>query len=242
MTIKLYWQDAYMKEFDSKVESVEGNKVALSETAFYPTGGGVLNDTGALEISSMNYKVVDVSKEDDTIFHHLEGIPQIEVGAAVHGTIDWERRYALMRYHTAVHLLDGIVETKYQAGGITGGQIFPERARVDFGMDQLNRELMQKMLDETNAVAMEGHKVSARIITREEALSMPNLARTEPGRELIRSMPEVRIVEIEGVDAQSDGGLHVSNTKEIGKVLFSKFENKGKHSKRVEITLEKGVA
>lgn len=237
MTIKLYWQDAYMKEFDSKVESVEGNKVVLHETAFYPTGGGVLNDTGILTVNGMNYKVVDVSKEGDTIFHHLEGIPQIEIGVDVHGTIDWERRYSLMRYHTAVHLLDGIVETKYQAGGLTGGQIFPDRARIDFGMDQLNRELLQKMLDEADRVAREGHKVSARIITREEALSMPNLARTEPGRELIMSMPEVRIVEIEGVDVQSDGGLHVANTKEIGTIKFSKFENKGKHSKRVEITL-----
>jgi misacylated tRNA(Ala) deacylase len=237
MTVKLYWQDAYMKEFDSKVEKVEGNKVVLRETAFYPTGGGVLNDTGTLSVNGMGYKVVDVSKEGETIFHHLEVIPQIVTGVDAHGTIDWERRYALMRYHTAVHLLDGIVETKYQAGGITGGQIFPERARIDFGMDQLNRELLQKIVDEANAVAREGHRVSARIITREEALAMPNLARTEPGKELIRSMPEVRIVNIEGVDVQSDGGLHVANTKEIGTIKFSKYENKGKNSKRVEITL-----
>ena len=202
MTLKLYWQDAYLKEFDSKIERVEGNKLVLAETAFYPNGGGVMNDTGTLTFNGMNYKVVDVTKEGDTIFHHLEGIPQIEVGAPVHGSIDWGRRYALMRYHTAVHLLDGMVETKYQAGGITGGQIFPDRARIDFGMDQLNRELLQKIIDETNTIAMEGHRVSSRIISQEEALKMPNLARTEPGRQLIMSMPEVRVVEIEGVDAQ----------------------------------------
>ena len=237
MTVKLYWNDAYMKEFDSVVERIEGSKVMLRETAFYPTSGGVLNDTGILTASGVQYKVVDVSKENDEIFHHLEGTPQLQVGGAVHGVIDWNRRYSLMRHHTAVHLLDGIVETKYQTGGITGGQVFPDRARMDFDMGELNRELVQKILDNANAIAQEGHKVSSRIITREEALAMPNLARTEPGRELIKSMPEVRLVEIEGVDVQSDGGLHVANTREIGKMLFSKFENKGKHSKRVEITL-----
>ena len=237
MTGKLYWKDAYLKEFDSVVERVDGNRVVLRETAFYPTGGGVLNDTGALTVNGIGCRVADVSKEDDVIFHHVEGILQIKTGDLVHGAVDWERRYSLMRYHTAVHLMDGIVEKKYQNGGITGGSIFPDRARMDFAMNDLNRELAQKIIDETNAEAAIGHRVSSRIISRDEALAMPNLARTEPGKQLIMSMPEVRVVEIEGIDVQSDGGLHVADTKEIGKLFLSKFENKGKHSKRIEITL-----
>lgn len=237
MTVKLYWKDAYLKEFDSVVERVDGNIVVLRETAFYPTGGGVLNDTGTLTVNGTGCRVADVTKEGDTIFHHIEGVPQINAGDSAHGEIDWNRRYSLMRYHTAVHLMDGIVEKSYQNGGITGGTIFPDRARMDFAMENLNRELAQKIVDETNSAANEGHKVSSKIISRDEALSMPNLARTEPGRKLIESMPEVRVVEIEGIDVQSDGGLHVADTKEIGKLFLSKFENKGKHSKRIEITL-----
>ncbi len=238
MTVKLFWQDAYLKAFDTVVESVGGNRIVLKETAFYPTGGGVMNDTGTLRIKGSEYNVVDVSKEDDAIFHHLAGIPQVDAGDAAHGAIDWSRRYSLMRYHTAIHLMDGIVEKKYRAGGITGGQIFPDRARIDFGLDGLNRELAQKIIDESNEAAQEGHAVSSRMISREEALAMPNLARTEPGRKLIESMPQVRVVEIEGIDVQSDGGLHVANTKEIGRLVLSGFENKGKNSKRIEVKLE----
>lgn len=237
MTVKLYWKDAYSREFDAEVKSVRGSEVELDATAFYPTGGGVLHDTGIISGIGASYRVAEVRKEGDTIFHKLDAEPQLKQGEKVHGTIDWERRYSLMRYHTAVHLLDGIVEKNYSAGGITGGSIFPDRARIDFEMEALNRELAQKIINEAAAVAAQAHTVSSRMVTREEALAMPNLARTEPGRELIRSMPEVRIVEIEGIDLQADGGLHVANTKEIGAISLKSFENKGRHSKRIEITL-----
>ena len=237
MTTKLYWQDAYRKEFDSEVKSTGGNEIELAETLFYPTGGGVLHDTGTISSDGAGYKVIEVRKEGDTIFHRLDAEPRLKPGDKVHGTIDWDRRYPLMRYHTAVHLIDGVVEKGYGAGGITGGSIFTDHARIDFGMDTLNRELAEKIIGAANAAAAEAHPVSSRIITGEEALAMPNLARTEPGRELIRSMPNVRVVEIEGVDIQADGGLHVANTKEIGKMALKSFENKGKSSKRIEITL-----
>ncbi|MDE1854843.1 MAG: alanyl-tRNA editing protein [Candidatus Micrarchaeota archaeon] len=238
MTVKLYWNDAYLKEFDSVVEKVEGNRVVLRETVFYPTGGGVMNDTGMLTVNGVGCRVADVSREGDVIFHHLEGIPQMKAGDSAHGTIDWDRRYSLMRYHTAVHLMDGVVERKYQAGGITGGQIFPDRARIDFAMTGLNREMVQKIIDEANAAGREGHNVLAKNLTKEEALARPNLARTEPGREMMKGMDSVRVVEIEGIDMQMDGGLHVANTKEIGKITLNGFENKGKNSKRIEIKLE----
>ncbi len=237
MTEKLYWKDMYLKEFDSTVESAEGNRVALSETAFYPTGGGVLNDAGTLAINGTDCKVINVTKDGDTVFHEIEGSFQAKPGDKVHGTIDWERRYALMRHHTAVHLIDGIVEKNYQAGGITGGQIFVDRARIDFAMPGFNRETAHKIFDEANLVAGEGRKVIAKLLSKDEALAMPNLARTEPGRELIRGMDSVRVVEIEGVDMQMDGGLHVADTKEIGRISLGGFENKGRNSKRVEIRL-----
>jgi misacylated tRNA(Ala) deacylase len=240
MTVRLYWKDAYMREFDSTVEGVDGNRVILKETAFYPKGGGVLNDTGTLTVNGVGCRVADVSKEGDTIFHHVEGIPQIRPGDSVHGVIDWQRRYSLMRYHTAVHLMDGIVEKRYQAGGITGGQIFPDRARIDFAMSGLSREVAQKIIDEANAAVLECHRVLAKSLTREEALAIPNLARTEPGREMMKAMDSVRVIEIEGIDMQMDGGLHVANTKEIGRISLSGFENKGKNSKRIEVVLEQG--
>jgi misacylated tRNA(Ala) deacylase len=237
MSVKLYWKDAYSKEFDAEVRSVRGSEVELDATAFYPTGGGVQHDTGTISSAGASYKVVEVRKEGETILHRLDSEPALSQGDKVHGAIDWARRYSLMRYHTTVHLIDGIVEKDYGAGGITGGAIFPDRARIDFSLDALNRELAQKIIDRANVVSAEAHPVSSRIITRDEALAMPNLARTEPGRELIMSMPEVRIVEIEGVDLQSDGGLHVANTREIGAISLKSFENKGKRSKRIEITL-----
>lgn len=237
MTVKLFWKDAYMKEFDSKVERVEGDSIVLQETAFYPTGGGVLNDTGTLAINAKEYNVTDVTKSGEEISHHVKGNVTAQPGDAAHGVLDWNRRYALMRLHTAVHLLDGIVEKQYQNGGVTGGTIFPDRARIDFAMDNLNRELVQKIVEQTNTIAKEGHTVSAKEMSSAEALAIPNLARTEPGKELIRSMSTVRVVEIEGVDAQADGGLHVANTTEIGQIVLGKYENKGRHSKRVEISV-----
>jgi misacylated tRNA(Ala) deacylase len=237
MTVKLFWKDMYMREFDSKVERTEGDRIILYETAFYPRGGGAPSDTGVLRINGMDYKVISVSKDNGTIFHQTEGIVDAKPGDPVHGLIDWERRYVLMRYHTALHLLDAIVEHRYPNCTITGGEIFTDRARMDLDMPEFNRDIAQKLVDETNSVAQEGHNVFAKEISRDEALQMPNLARTEPGRQMMMGMDTVRLIEIEGVDVQMDGGTHVKNTKDIGKLSLSAFENKGKHRKRIEITL-----
>lgn len=237
MTLKLYWQDPYMKEFDSKVVSRDKDLLVLQETAFYPTGGGVLNDTGVVVIKGASYRVCEVTRDGETILHHVAGSPRTIPGDPVHGMIDWDRRYTLMRYHTAMHLIDGIVESRYKNGSITGGQISTDKARLDFEMEDLNRELAQKIIDEANEVGAQGHKVFSRYVDRETALNTPRIARTEPGKELIRGMDKVRVIEIEGIDMQMDGGPHVANTQEIGKISLGKFENKGKHSKRIEIVL-----
>src|SRR5271157_5655137 len=216
MTIPLYWRDAYLKEFDSKIERVEGSRIVLAETAFYPTGGGAPNDTGKLTVNGEELKVVDVKKEGGEIVHIVDSETRASAGDGAHGAIDWDRRYHIMRYHTALHLLDAVIERDYQSCRITGGQIFVDRARMDLDFPDLNRELLQRIIDDTNAVAREGHRVIAREISRADALGMPNLARTEPGRLMIMRMDTVRLIEIEGLDVQMDGGVHVANTAEIG--------------------------
>ncbi len=237
MTEKLYWNDSYMKEFDAEVVSAEGSEVVLDKTAFYPTGGGQPNDTGILEINGKQYSIVDVKKDGDKIIHVASESVAASAGDKVKGKIDWQRRYMLMRYHTAIHLIDAVVEKYYKSGMLTGGQIYVDRARVDFDMQDLNREKAEEIIGKANEVAKEGHDVVSREISASEASKVPRLARTEPGNELLQNLEKVRVVEIVGLDAQADGGTHVRNTKEIGTITLSNYENKGKHSKRVEIKL-----
>lgn len=236
MTEKLYWKDMYAKEFEAKVVSSKGNELILDRTLFYPTGGGQPNDTGKIIYNGAEYNVIDV-RQDGDIVHVLDKEINAKEGDTLKGIIDWERRYKLMRYHTAIHLLDAVIEKNYGAGMLTGGQIYEDRARIDIDMPDLNREKAEQILEEANKVASEGHDVIARFIPKEEALKIERLARTETGKELIKNLDEVRVVEIKDLDMQADGGTHVKNTKEIGTIKLSKFENKGKHNKRVEIVL-----
>lgn len=239
VTDKLYYNDMDLKEFDAVIDSVEGNEVILDRTAFYPTGGGQPNDTGVLEVDGSERKVIDVKKDNDHVIHILETAAGLKVGDKVHGKIDWDRRYSHMRHHTAIHVLDAVVARKYSEEALlTGGQIYQDRARVDFDMQNFNRELVERIIDDANEVIKESHKVYAKDISREEAMNLPNLARTAPGRELINSLDTVRLIVIEDLDEQSDGGTHVSSTSEIGKIVLKKIENKGKRNKRVEFVLE----
>ncbi|MEM0201812.1 MAG: alanyl-tRNA editing protein [Candidatus Micrarchaeaceae archaeon] len=238
MTEKLYWKDQYMREFESKVTKAVGNRIYLESTAFYPTGGGQPADTGKLFINGKEYKINDVESEGDEIVHISDAVFDVQAGASAKGMIDWDKRYMHMRLHTAIHLLDAIVERFYGSGMITGGQIFDDRARIDVDMPELNKEKAAEIITKANAEAAKGYRVSAREIDKDEALKMERLARTEPGRELIKSLDKVRVVEIEGLDMQADGGTHVRNTNEIGTMLLSNYENKGRHSKRIEIRLQ----
>lgn len=239
MAEKLYLKDAYIKEFDAVVTRIDGNKIYLDKTAFYPTGGGQPNDTGKLTVNGSELTVIDVKKEGDDIAHTVENASGVKEGDAVHGIIDWDKRYAYMRHHTAIHMLDGVVTRSYADKGlITGSQIYVDRARMDFNMPTFNRELGQKIIDETNKEVEAERRVIVKDFTKEQALAMPNLARTEPGKELLKRLDVVRVVEIEGLDMQADGGLHVLNSKEVGKIMLNGFKNQGSHSKRLEIRLE----
>lgn len=238
VTEKIYLKDAYAKELDAKVVGKMPNGIVLDRTIFYPTGGGVPCDTGKILIKGAEYEVAETKKEGDDVLHIISGpIDEVQMGDEVHCKIDWERRYAHMRYHTALHVVGGIMENKYNAM-FTGGQIYGDRTRFDSDLPPLDRELALKIMQESQEIIDKNLNINVKFLEKEEAFAIPNLARTEPGRELLKRLTEFRVVEIEGFDLQLDGGPHVANTKEIGTLSLSNFENKGSHRKRIEFTLK----
>ncbi len=236
MARKLYWEDAYLKEFNAVVKDSEPGRVIFDQTAFYPTSGGQLNDMGMVISEKGEYNVVDVKEEEGEVLHFLDKEAELESGMAVSCSIDWTRRYALMRYHTALHVLCAVVENNY-SGKWKGGMIYTDKAHVDFDLPSLNSKLAEEIINEANRIIKENRKVSSRFLSKEEAMANPNLAKTEPGRELIKKLDVVRIVEIENFDIQMDGGTHIHNTGEIGALKLSDFSNKGSNRKRVEISI-----
>ena len=238
MTEKLYLTDSYLKEFRARVTSMDGNMIYLDKTAFYPSGGGQPSDSGTLvdEVSHKSAVIIDVEKNGDGVAHMAEGEHGFAIGNSVIGKIDWERRYAHMRYHTALHIIDGVVHKDYH-GGITGGQIYEDRARMDFDVPNMDKAMMLSVLEKAQDVVNESHAISVKFLGKEEAFSIKELSRTDPGNELLRKLDTVRVIDIEGFDMQMDGGTHVANTKEVGSISMLSYENKGSHNKRVAITI-----
>lgn len=239
MTQKLYWKDQNMNEFYANVLRADESGVVLDKTAFYPRGGGQPADTGILVQGDRTYNVKNVEKDGDDVLHILENGARPSVGDKIFGRIDWERRRSHMRYHTAIHVLDGVITKNHgNEGTLTGGQIYQDRARIDFDMSDLTKEKAQEIIEEANRTINDGLRVYSREIDASEALNIPNISRTMPGRELLEKLDKVRLIVIEGLDEQADGGTHVSNTLEVGRIVFRKLENKGKRNKRVEFYLE----
>jgi misacylated tRNA(Ala) deacylase len=231
----LYSTDAYLRTFDARVEEVtpDGGLV-LDRTVFYPTGGGQPHDLGSITWEGGSASVVEVRKDGPQVIHRIEGnLPA--VGAAVQGEIDWDRRYALMRHHTALHSMSGVIFQLYGAT-VTGGQMYPDRARMDFLLPDLSADRLAAIEARTNTLLAEGHPVSVRFLPRAEAFQIPDLIRTR-----VNLIPEgieaIRVVNIEGIDQQADGGTHVANTREVGRVRIAGSENKGKGNKRLAIVL-----
>ena len=231
MTRRLYWEDMYLREFDARVESVEGTTVGLDQTAFNPRGGGLVSDTGALG----GVKVLEAVKEGELIIHLLETPPAFEPSASVHCVLDWDRRFRIMRMHTSAHLLSAVVNRETGAL-ITGNQISPDQSRVDFSLDDFDKGRISSYVDKVNEAIARGLEVKTYFMKREEALANPGFVK------LANAMPPaddmLRIVEIGDVDTQADGGVHVKNTLEIGKVVGVKTENKGKSNRRLYFTVE----
>ncbi|MFN8521516.1 MAG: alanyl-tRNA editing protein [Chloroflexota bacterium] len=235
MTDLLCATDAYLKEFDGSVVELRDGWLVLDRTAFYPTGGGQPHDTGLLRWDGGSARVTEVKKQGADVLHRLDG-ESPPIGTPVHGTIDWERRYSLMRHHTALHAMSGVIYQLYGAL-VTGGQMYVDRARMDFALEDLSPEKLQRIEEECNARMAAGAPVEVRVLPREEAFQIPDLIRTNINL-LPPHITEIRVVNIVGIDQQADGGLHVHDSREVGRVRITKTENKGRANKRLEIMLE----
>ena len=231
MTRRLFWEDMYAREFDAEVELVDGNRVVLDRTAFNPRGGGLVSDTGKLN----GMKVIEANKEGDNVYHMLEAPAELRVGDGVHGELDWDRRYRIMRMHTAAHILSAVVNGETGAL-ITGNQISPDESRVDFNLESFDRDKMTYYIEKVNEAVGRGLEVKTFFMKREEALANPGFVKL--ANAMPPSLAELRIVQIGDVDTQADGGVHVRNTGEIGKVVGLKTDNKGKSNRRLYFTVE----
>jgi misacylated tRNA(Ala) deacylase len=235
MTVPLYHTDAYCQSFDAVVTAVNGQAVSLDQTAFYPGGGGQPNDVGSLTAGGQSWAVTKVRKADGETWHELDGPPPA-VGTAVHGQLDWTRRHQLMRTHTAMHILCGVVFRDYGAS-VTGGNMEPLKGRMDFEFETMHQELVREIEVKINAEVAAARETKVKSLPREEAFQIPDLIRTKINL-LPPGIPEVRTVEIVGLDLQADGGTHVANTREVGRIRIVDYKSKGKINKRIELVVE----
>ncbi len=239
--IALFWKDAYMKEFDATVLSAsgEGEKsgkiIVLDKTAFYPEGGGQPSDFGTLKKENgEEFKVLFSGKNNGSIFHEIDKTG-LNPGDKIHGTIDWNRRYKLMKMHTAMHLFCNIF-TQSEQVQFTGNQLGPEESRLDVALKDFSKEKVQVFIDKANSYIDQKLPVTSYFVSIEDAKKDPTLFRLAEG--FYQDMKELRIVEIHGVDKEADGGTHVNSLAEVGKVVLVKIDNKGKDRKRVYFRLE----
>ncbi|MBE2220853.1 MAG: alanyl-tRNA editing protein [Anaerolineae bacterium] len=234
MTDLLFLTDAYIREFEAVVTAQVEGGVVLDRTAFYPGGGGQPCDVGSLQAGEMTWDVVKVQKVNGEVVHGVAGdLP--EVGTAVTGKLDWERRYQLMRTHTAMHILCGVVWRDYGAQ-VTGGNMEPLQGRMDFEFETMQQELVAEIETAVNSEVFAERDVRVQILPREEAFQIPDLIRTKINL-LPEGISEVRIVELVGLDLQADGGTHVNNTSEVGIIKIVDYKSKGKINKRIYVEL-----
>ena len=235
MTEFLCYDDSYLKEFDATVTAVTAAGVVLDRSAFYPGGGGQPSDTGMLGAGDDLYAVKRVSRQDGQQVHQIDGPDRPEVGSRVQGVIDWERRYQLMRTHTALHVLCGVVWRDYGAQ-VTGGNMEPLTARMDFEFDRMSAEFAADVEALINKEVEAARPVEVRSLSRKEAFKIPDLIRTKINL-LPPAIKQVRIVDIVGLDLQADGGTHVANTSEVGHIRVVGHESKGRINKRLRIAV-----
>jgi misacylated tRNA(Ala) deacylase len=231
MTELLYLRDAYLTTFAARVTGVRDDAIALNETAFYPTGGGQPHDTGVLA----GLSVTDVRKEGADVWHTVVGGPLPAVGANVIGEIDWDRRHRLMRTHTALHVLCGVIWNEWQVP-VTGGNMEPLSARMDFEFDPLPEGFGPRIEELVNDALALDHPIEVQFLPRDTAVENEDLIRTKVNMIPV-GVTEIRVVDIVGLDKQADGGTHVRSTAEVGRIRVVKLENKGKGNKRVRLEI-----
>ena len=239
MTELLYHSDSYLKEFEATItkRDHELNAVILDRTAFYPGGGGQVPDTGIIHSGGISYNLKRAKHSLDGILHILEPGQTLPVdGAKVTGVIDWERRYRVMRTHTAMHILCGVIFRDFGAH-VTGGDMEPLKGRMDFEFESMTSELVGVINAAINKEVQAAREVRAKVLPREEAFKIPDLIRTKINL-LPEGITEVRTIEIVGLDLQADGGTHVKNTSEVGVMHVTDYKSKGKINKRIYIELD----
>lgn len=238
MTHSIFYDDSYLKSFTALVtghnEQLHG--LILDQTAFFPGGGGQPADKGWININGNQVHLDKIKKVSGEIIHILpEDIPLPEMGISLEGNLDWTHRYQVMRTHTAMHVLCGTIFRDYGAS-VTGGNMEPLKGRMDFEFASLRKDLVQLIEDSVNREITNALPVSWRIIPRDEAFQIPDLIRTKINL-LPPQIDEVRIVEIAGLDLQADGGTHVRNTSEVGKVKITDYKSKGRENKRIYLEI-----
>jgi misacylated tRNA(Ala) deacylase len=233
----LYQSESYLREFEGTVvgRDLDENAIALDRTAFYPGGGGQPCDYGSIRSAGGAVPVLRVARRGDEIWHWLGGQLPTD-GERIRAAIDWERRYSLMRTHTSMHLLCGVVWRDYGAQ-VTGGNMEPLHGHLDFEFETLRAELVAEIEAKVRGEVEAAREVRVRSLLRAEAFKIPDLIRTK-----INLLPEgiqrVRIVEIVGLDLQADGGTHVANTREVGAVRVARYKSKGRINKRIYLELD----
>lgn len=239
MTELLYHKDSYLKEFTAIVQNVDIEKhaISLDQTAFYPGGGGQPNDTGTISFGNNTIDVTGMKKTGEEVWHFIDQnaiLPQ--PGTQITGKLNWERRYKLMRTHSAMHVLCGVVFRDYGAQ-VTGGNMDPLEGRMDFEFESMTKDLVEVIENAVNTEIEKNHPVKVQILPREEAFQIPDLIRTKINL-LPPGIEEIRTIEIVGLDLQADGGTHVHSTSEIGKARIVDYKSKGKINKRIYLQLE----
>ncbi len=238
MTELIYLEDAYADQIQAEVLEVEDNSVILDRTVFYPGGGGQPSDTGQLQRDDLVYPVARVRRKNGKIWHlidNAEGSIPV-VGDRVSAILNWDRRFSLMRTHTAMHILCGVIWRDYHAS-VTGGNMEPLKGRMDFEFEHMQKELVAEIEEKINHEVQAERDIIVKALPREEAFMIPDLIRTKINL-LPEGISEVRTVEIQGLDLQADGGTHVANTREVGFIRIVDYRSKGKINKRLIVELE----
>lgn len=235
MTEQLYLNQCYLKEFKATVTKVEGRLVVLDKTAFYAEGGGQPADTGDLMTPEGRvFKVLYVKKMGDELYHEVDK-EGMKIGDPVHGTVNWDRRYKLMRSHTAAHLLSAVVN-KETGALISGNQLNIDKSRIDFSLENYNPEMLKRFQDVTNELISQKLAVNIRWMSREQMEQDPNLVKLMKG--IPDVIQQVRIIAIGDYEASPCGGTHLMNLSEVGNVEITGTENKGKNNRRIYFVIK----
>ena len=235
MTEIVAHDDAYLRELESVVQAMRAEGVVLDRTVFYPGGGGQPSDTGVLASGDAEYRVDGLRRIDGALVHLIDGQAPAE-GQTVRGAVDWERRYQLMRTHTALHILCGVIWRDFGVL-VTGGNMQPLKARMDFELPQMSSDFADRVEQSINEEVAAERDIAIGELPRDEAMRVPDLIRTKINL-LPPQIKVVRTVEIVGLDLQADGGTHVANTREVGRIRVVGHESKGRGNKRLRIALD----